>query len=445
MKSLGILWAQYGPYHFARVAALKKLAGADRVHALELADRTNDYGWRRSIGNVELITLRPGGVAESLSFLEVFQQARRAFTELKIEVCILPSYAPRQSLAALMAAKSLGLPTVMMNESHAGTAGARGLSVSVKRRLVGLFDAALVGGQPQKRHFVSLGMPAEKIFNGYDAVDNDHFVARADEVRSRRSEYRNQYDLPEHYFLSLGRLVAKKNLRTLIRAYRKFLDSNRNCRTHLVIVGSGEENDGLRALCRELRLPVYDKTPATANPKSRSGGEQSGVHFYGFRQIDENAVFYALADAFILPSLWEEWGLVVNEAMACGLPVVVSETAGCAEDLLRPGWPALPDWVAGKVHRQLAQLAGRIRQNGFLFDPNSVESLTGALLALESVPALREIMGQTSRLIVADFSCENFARNAVWAAGVAMGKGSVSPRDVSPTKQPVSSPSELTR
>ena len=138
--------------------------------------------------------------------------------------------------------------------------------------------------------------------------------------------------------MSLGRFVAKKNLATLIQAFRKFLDSNPDCQTHLVMVGSGEEESKLRSLCQELRLPIYEKTSATiGNRQSAIGNELPGVHFYGFRQIDENPVFYALADAFILPSLYEEWGLVVNEAMASGLPVVVSETAGCVEDLLETG------------------------------------------------------------------------------------------------------------
>ncbi|MBC8002287.1 MAG: glycosyltransferase, partial [Opitutaceae bacterium] len=166
---------------------------------------------------------------------------------------------------------------------------------------------------------------------------------------------------------------------------------------------------------------------------------------YGFRQIEENPVFYALADAFVLPSLWEEWGLVVNEAMACGLPVVVSETAGCAEDLLRPGWPALPDHLAATVHHQLAKRGGRIRRNGFVFDPNSAESLTGALLALESSSALRDIMGKASRLIVESVSCENFARNALSAVHVAMGTDPIPSENLVSAKKTAGLPSRLTR
>ena len=425
MKSLAILWAQYGPYHFARVAALRKSAGSVKVHALELASRTSDYQWNRPAA-ADLITLYPGAVAEHLSFREVFPRVRRSLAELEVEVCLLPSYAPIQSLAALLAAKSLGIRTVMMNESHAGTARARGLAAWVKRRLARQFDAALVGGSLQKRYFASLGLPEEMIFTGYDAVDNDYFAKRAEEVRSQREEVRRKYHLPEHYFLSLGRFVPKKNLSTLIRAYRKVLDSSRDCRTHLVMVGSGEEERKLRFLCQELGLPTYDKA---------AGGSEHdlpGVHFYGFRQIEENPVFYALADVFVLPSAWEEWGLVVNEAMSSGLPVVVSETAGCAEDLL-----------ATDTHGRLARVDVGIRQNGFVFDPGSSESLARALLALASDPALREVMGQASRVLVENFSCAAFARNALMAARAANGEMVSSQPAFSSAGQPVGAASGL--
>ena len=146
-----------------------------------------------------------------------------------------------------------------------------------------------------------------------------------------------------------------------------------------------------------------------------------GVHFYGFRQIDESPAFYALADAFVLPSVVEEWGLVVNEAMASGLPVVVSETAGCAEDLLERGWPAVRESAAPELHQRLERFRGGICRNGFLFEPASAEGLAGALLILEAMPRLRDAMGVASRRIVSKFSCRNFAENAMAAVCAAMG------------------------
>lgn len=427
MKTIGIVWAQFGPYHFARAGALKKLAGQANVHALELASRTSWYQWNRSAGPVELTTICPGAETEKLKFGEVFARTRKTLAGLNLAVCILPGYAPKQSLAALLASKSLGIRTVMMNESHAGTSRARGLAALLKRLLVGAFDAALVGGQPQKNYLVSLGLPADKIFTGYDAVDNEYFLRQADEVRARKVEVQGRYQLPEHYFLNLGRFVAKKNLEILIRGYRMFLNASPEKQTHLVLVGSGEKEAALKSLCQGLGLPVYDKLGVGSGGRRAEDGRQEpegarpGVHFYGFRQIEENPVFYALADAFVLPSRWEEWGLVVNEAMASGLPVVVSETAGCAQDLLESGSTqnALRAETALRINR--LGLASRLRQNGFVFDPASSGELSRILLTLAASSDLRDSMGRASQRIVEKFSCENFARNALLAAEAAAG------------------------
>ena len=124
----------------------------------------------------------------------MFLKARKLFREEKVDVAFLPSYSPARYFALFAAAKSLGIRTVMMNESHAGTEQATGSAYAlrvygvtrrwIKRQIVKQFDAALVGGEPHKRHFASLGIPADKIFTGYDAVDNALFAAKADEVRS---------------------------------------------------------------------------------------------------------------------------------------------------------------------------------------------------------------------------------------------------------------------
>lgn len=426
MNSVAIFWAQYGPYHLARVAGLRRAAPANTsVHAIELSDQTQVYLWRRENNCQPLHTLVRGAATEDLGFRTVFWRTRAKLAELGAEVCLLPGYWPKQSLAALLAAKSLGLRTVMMNESHVGTGRSSGLVAQFKRTLVGLFDAALVGGVPQRNYFASLGMPEARIFTGYDAVDNEYFGRLTEEHRLNATRLRHLYRLPVRYILSLGRFVAKKNLRALISGYGQFLQASPLRNTHLVMVGSGPEEAGLKSLCRELRLPIYERENDGPQPLKNhaapAGTENSpGVHFYGFRQVDQNPIFYALAETFVLPSRREEWGLVVNEAMASGLPVVVSQNAGCVEDLLEPpesqdrgDWNCLPPG-----------LSSRLRRNGFVFDPESPGELAGILLLLESRPQQRAAMGQHSRRIVEKFSCENFGRNALAAAGTAL----VSPR-----------------
>ena len=126
---LGVLWAQFGPYHFARVAAFARLTDSVRVVPIEFANQTRDYRWDRPSTGVPLITLCPSSVTEKLSFTAVFLRLRKKLSELEVNVCLLPSYSPKQSFAALLAAKSLGIRVVMMNESHAGTANAGGPAV----------------------------------------------------------------------------------------------------------------------------------------------------------------------------------------------------------------------------------------------------------------------------------------------------------------------------
>jgi glycosyltransferase involved in cell wall biosynthesis len=382
------------------------------------------------------------------------------------------------------------------------------------------------------------------------------------------TDYRKAYGLPERYFLSLGRMVEKKNLSTLVEAYARFAresversraetgtegrmaeDRSRrpnlnrrsprrpeiaegklevsetadgedphaggqaaaatktenrklntaHCVPALVFVGSGELERALREQARALGLRVVDRTDWKAGQSSHSracetaegkltrintdlserlaadrtggdascrvtpavgglsaetadGGAESArrplgkpaattaencklntehsvendhgtVFFYGFRQIEENAVFYALAEAFVLPSLKEEWGLVVNEAMAAGLPVIVSRTAGCAQDLLPEATASRSSQLAVGSKQPSVSNANENtleeRFNGFAFDPASADALATALRRVGETEPLRREMGKRSREVVAKFSCENFAKQALRAAKAA--------------------------
>jgi glycosyltransferase involved in cell wall biosynthesis len=159
----------------------------------------------------------------------------------------------------------------------------------------------------------------------------------------------------------------------------------------LVLVGAGPAEAEIIALARSLQLRVCFKA------KDSSSVGDHDIYIYPFAQIDRTPVFYGLADAFLLASKVEEWGLVVNEAMAARLPVIVSSAAGCAHDLVEHG------------------------ANGFLFDPYSIESLTSCLEVLVLDPSMRERMGHRSAELVANWGPELFAKNALAAAHVAMG------------------------
>jgi glycosyltransferase involved in cell wall biosynthesis len=211
-----------------------------------------------------------------------------------------------------------------------------------------------------------LGIPPQRVFTGYDVVDNDHYATGAATARSRTQALRRRLGLPRPYFLNVSRFIDKKNLFRLIEAYRIYRQDASRALWDLVLCGSGPLEDHLRAAAADL----------------------PGVHFPGFKQADELTNYYGLASVFIIPSShFEQWGLVVNEAMASGLPVLVSTACGCATDLVQEG------------------------VNGFTLDPYDVEGLARLMVNVSSGAVDLHAMGEASRMIIAHWTPEYFAEN----------------------------------
>ena len=249
----------------------------------------------------------------------------------------------------------------------------------IKRRVVGLYSAALVGGQRHIEYLVELGMPRDRIFTGYDVVDNAYFRRSAEEIRSHKSDVRKQYGLPENYFLASARFVEKKNLPTLIRAYaayRQKSEASGNPPWDVVLLGDGPLREALKSQLSTLNLHRHVRLP-------------------GFKQYDELPVYYALAKAFVHASTTEQWGLVVNEAIASGLPVIVSNRCGC-----------VPELVQG---------------NGFTFEPTDEHELVSRLLQMASLSDdERRRLGDASYRIAAKFAPERFGEGLEEAAQLAL-------------------------
>ena len=389
---LAFVWSAFGPYHVARCRAVARRA-SDRfaVVGIELGATTRAYAWRPSGAQADFPKIRlHNGCAEDVPALSVFLRLRKTLSAIDCRVAFLPSYWPLPSLCGLAAARSLGCATVMMNESHDGTASPARLRRLAKRVAVGQFDAALVGGERHRRYFTSLGMRPERVFVGYDAVDNDLFERCSDRARLSSGEVRARLGLPDRYFLSLGRLVAKKNLRRVLEAFSLFRRRNPDGPA-LVLVGEGPERNELWREAQSLGLTAADGVPG---PQPLT----ADVLFFGWQQIEESIPFYALADAFVLASTKEEWGLVVNEAMACGVPPLVSSRAGCAQDLVRPD------------------------VTGWLFDPDSASELARLMELVHRHPDRALEAGRAARAYVRHWDCRQFADGALAAAEAALGE-----------------------
>ncbi len=198
-------------------------------------------------------------------------------------------------------------------DMRAGRAGVEWL----KRYFVSSCNAFVVPGKSSFAYIRTLGVSEQDIFTAPNAVDNTFFAIRAAKNRAHATELREKLKLPSRFILFVGRLVREKGVFDLLEAYAK-LESSLRSQMGLVFAGDGVSREDLAQQAQRINPGV--------------------VCFPGFAQREDLASLYALADVLVLPTHTDTWGLVVNEAMACGLPIIVSNVAGCSADLVGEGW-----------------------------------------------------------------------------------------------------------
>lgn len=232
---------------------------------------------------------------------------------------------------------------------------------ALKKPLLGLLFARSAGlfiGTSNRAWFRHYGIPDERLFHVPYCVDNDRFRAEAQRLAPFRRQLRQAFGIPSDgrpVILSVGRFVPKKQPLVVLDAFRKV---RAGARCTLLIVGSGECEGAMRRFVEVHAVP--------------------DVVFAGFLNQSEISRAYAAADVFALASGWDEtWGLVVNEAMNFGLPVVVSDKVGCAADLVTQGESGyvFPHDRPDELARHLALLVGDSAQRES-FGRRAIETIT---------------------------------------------------------------------
>ncbi len=386
---IAVIFHHIGPYHVARMEAAARDA---EIIGLEWSADDN-FGWGNQdrpplFQKQSLFPLAKPGTHSAGQLRTALQSALENF---KPDVVAVNGWNDFGSLIVIETCNRLRIPMVVMSESTAWDAARSDWKEGIKRRLIDLCSAALVGGSPHQAYLEQLGMAPERIFQGYDAVENGYFSAGAEKSRQWAVEssqegrdeekLRNGKNLPERYFLASARFIEKKNLSRLIEAYAKYRKKSiihhpQSAIWSLVLLGDGELRSALNAQLSTLNLSDHVQMP-------------------GFKQYPELPIYYGRAGAFIHASTTEQWGLVVNEAMASGLPVLVSNRCGCAADLVQDGC------------------------NGFTFDPENVDQLAALMLELSSLNSQLSTMGSASRAIISHWGPERFAAGLLRAATVA--------------------------
>lgn len=219
---------------------------------------------------------------------------------------------------ALVAAKRIGLPVLVRGDSQLGTPRSpvkKATKEVVYPLALRLFDRALYVGARSRAYYEHYRYPPERLHFSPHCVDTEWFRSRATSEARRRIRAQVGIGDAEKVVLFAGKLVQFKRPIDVVEAMA--LPPARGTRTRLMIVGSGELGAALEARARELQVPM---------------------HMLGFQNQTAMPAVYAAADALILPSTTREtWGLVCNEALACGTPIIVSNSVGCAADLAADG------------------------------------------------------------------------------------------------------------
>ncbi len=246
---------------------------------------------------------------------------------------------------------------------------AHGLKRLVKNLWLGVVTrraAALITiGTANRRFWESYGARPGRLFEARFAVDNDYFAGAIAERKEDVTARRSQLGLSgKVVFLFVGRLVKRKNVDLIIAAARQLNDQ----RLAVVIAGAGEEREALEA-------------EAAGDPR---------IIFAGGVAPSELPLYYAISDVLVLPAAQEPWGLVINEAMACGLAIIAHRHCGATIDLVDD-------------------------QNGVILESFSIAEMVEALRLLADNDEMRRRMQERSRLRIQGWSIPSAARGIIEA------------------------------
>lgn len=367
-QNIALLFSNYGPYHIARLESLSQNFGQNRIQAvgIELSRSEKRYPWQTQLNNIKLpiVSVIKNTSLEETKLVEVIQKLLFTLKQVNPTVLAISGYFNPSMLVALFWCRLRNKPTILFSETTESDFDRVWWKEKIKSLIVKQFKSALVGGQPHKRYLIKLGMPAEAIFVGYDIVGNNTFHPQ--KIASLPKP------LEKPFFLTVNRFVTKKNLFFVINSYAQYRKQARVTAWDLVLCGDGELRPQIERQITELNL-------------------QEVVHLPGFLQQSEMLPYFAHAGCFVHASTTEQWGLVVNEAMAAGLPVLVSERCGCFEDLVIEG------------------------VNGFGFDPQNCQQLTNLMLTVSAKDFDRQKMGHAALQHIQNFAPDRFANGLVQA------------------------------
>jgi glycosyltransferase involved in cell wall biosynthesis len=376
-----VLTRQVGHYHNARFRAAAERFGALTVLSCAGEGYFAEFAANRAEGYaVERLSESHRDYRRLVATGELASRVCEILDFVRPDVVAAAGWASAESYAALAWSRRNRVPTVVMGESQYDDTSRSRLREALKGHIVRMFDAGFAGGPSTRDYFIRLGIAPDRVALGYNAVGNAHFAAGADRARADRQAELERHGLPRRYFLASGRFIEKKNFPGLVRAYAAARADLQDAAPDLVILGDGDARSEIESAVAET-------------------GTADHVHLPGYRGYDVLPAYYGLAEGFVHVPVREQWGLVINEAMASGVPVIASTVCGATRAVMADG------------------------RNGFVVDPARQDKIAEAIrqLALLS-PDRRAAMGAAAASDIADWGPDRFASGLASATTIAEGR-----------------------
>jgi len=293
----------------------------------------------------------------------LFKETWKCLNALKPDLLIIDGYSYASSWAGLFWAKRNKIKMILWSSSNEDDHKRAFYKESIKSFFIKNCYAYNVYGTKSRDYLLKLGARKDSIFIIGNTTDNLFYYNETLKWREKRSVLCREYKLSPNNFLYIGRFSAEKNIIFLLDAYKKATEGGNNW--GLILVGNGPQKSDVEHYIKKFNL--------------------RNVFLPGFKQKHEIPKFLAVSDVLVLPSVSEPWGLVVNEAMAAGLPVLVSRKCGCYPDLVKDG------------------------ENGFSFDPFDINQLVSLMKGIIDGKINLKRMGENSLGIIRDYTPDKAA------------------------------------
>ena len=316
LGSVLIVLHRVGPYHHARFQAAAAALPCPLL-VLQTRPQSQEYPWSFVVEGAAyaLLSLEGSLSPEQDPPRSVLRhQLEQLLERYQPSVIVSVGWADRAYLQLMRLAQQRSVPLVVVSDSRRQDSARSLWKEWLKRQLIRGYSAGIVAGKQSRAYLRELGMKAEAIFQPWDVVNNQLFAQLAAEQTA---------ELPfnlERPFLCVGRFIPEKNHALLLQAFSSY--QMNGGRRSLLLVGHGPLEHEIRRACQQLPRP-------------------QAVRVSPFVELEKLACHYGRSHALLLASRKDTWALVVNEAMAAGLPVIVSDACGCTNDLVihnNTGW-----------------------------------------------------------------------------------------------------------